>query len=288
MPETSPIPYTFHKVREECEQPNADAWRAFLAMYSPLAMHLLRMYAPDPAEAPDVWQRTLQSLAENHFERFRGTARHSEREFLADVRAQLIETLAPPAVSVSASDSEAAGVPTPDGAQGAALNPDNLLTLLEGLPLLHQEMIFFKLAGYGDASIEKMLRVAPRVAEKAFERLSPDFAAALTIEKDRCLWPAEWLGILRQARVRKKENCTELHQILRIHDGQVSWYDKEPAEKHVSSCLYCLERWAALREIGYWRRVAPAVSELQVEECLNVLGLRTTEIKKSFLRRVFG
>jgi len=130
--------------------------------------------------------------------------------------------------------------------------------------------------------------VAPRVAEKSFARLSPDFAAALTAQKDRCLWPRDWLSVLRQARAAKKENCPELHQILRVHDGQVSWYDKEPVERHVSGCLYCLERWTALREVGYWRRMASAVTPAQVEEWLCVLPVRTEEKKKSFLRRVLG
>ena len=169
------------------------------------------------------------------------------------------------------------------------LNPEKLAALLDGLPLMHQEMIFFKLAGYSDASIEKMLRVAPRVAEKSFARLSPDFAAALGAQKDRCLWPSEWLAILRSARAAKKETCPELHQILRVHDGQVSWYDKEPVERHVSGCLYCLERWAALREVGYWRRMAPAISPEQIEEWLRVLPVRVEEKKKkSLLRRVLG
>ena len=143
-------------------------------------------------------------------------------------------------------------------------------------------MLFFKLAGYTDATIELMGRVAPRVAAKAFERLSPDFDAALNAKSDRCLWPKEWLAILQQARGAKKETCPPLHQILRVHDGQVSWYDKEPVEKHTSGCLYCLDRWTALREVNYWRRAAPAVSQKQVEEWLRVLPVRADEKRNRF------
>jgi len=288
MAENRTVLYTFHKVREQCEQANADAWRAFLSMYSPLAAHLLAMYAPDPSAVQSVWRKTLQRLAENNFERFRGTARQTEREFLADVRALLLETLSQPVAPTSASDAAPARATEPDGANNAKLTPESLARLLEGLPLLHQEMVFFKLAGYSENSIEKMLRVATRVAEKSFERLSPDHAAAAKIEKDRCPWPTEWLGILQQARAAKKENCAELHQILRIHDGQVSWYDKEPVEKHASGCLYCLERWTALREVGYWRKAAPAVTAAQIEEGLRALGLGAPKGRKSFLQRMFG
>ena len=275
--------YTFHKVREQCEQPNAEAWRAFLNFYSPLGLHLLGIYAPDVAAAPGVWKKTLGALAENNFERFRGTARQSEREFLADVRALLLDTVTgePPEGTPNGADA-----PAPEDAAERFLDPEKLGKLLEGLPLLHQEMLFFRLAGYTDASIEKMLRFAPRVAEKAFERLAPDFPAAQNLQSDRCLWPAEWLGILRDARSGKKANCPQLHQFLRVQDGQVSWYDKEPLEKHVSGCLYCLERWTALREVGHWRRVAPAVSPAQIEEFLHAVPV-TPEPKKSLLRRMF-
>ena len=250
------------------------------------------MYAPEGTAAEAALAKMLRALAENNFERFRGTARQSEREFLLDVRALLFDMVAEEdagggAREASAAAPDGAGT-TEDAGSKEKLNPERIAALLDGLPLLHQEMLFFKLAGYTDGSIEKMLRVAPRVAEKSFARLSPDFAAALNAPKDRCLWPKDWLAILRQARAAKKENCPELHQILRVHDGQVSWYDKEPVEKHVSGCLYCLERWTALREVGYWRRMAPAVAAAQVEEWLRVLPVRTEEKKKSLFRRVFG
>jgi hypothetical protein len=290
MADNKPGLFTFHRVREQCEQGNAEAWRAFLTLYGPLCLYLVGMYAPDQAAADPrlgerVFEKTLGALAENNFERFRGTPRQSERECLADVRALLLELLTGEDAGGGARE---AAIEAPQGETKDGLNPEKLAAMLEGLPLLHQEMLFFKLAGYSDGSIEKMLRVAPRVAEKSFTRLAPDFAAALSAQQDRCLWPKDWLAILQQARASKKENCPELHQILRVHDGQVSWYDKEPVERHVSGCLYCLERWTALREVGYWRRTAPAVAPAQIEEWLRVLPVRTEEKKKSFLRRVLG
>ena len=92
------------------------------------------------------------------------------------------------------------------------LDLESLGKLLEGLPLLHQEMLFLKLAGYTDASIERMLRMAPRVAQAAFARLETDYADALKIESDRCLWPRPWLALLQacaRAQSRKPaRSCT--------------------------------------------------------------------------------
>jgi hypothetical protein len=279
MADKHPVLYTFHKIREQCEGPDPGAWRAFLNFYSPLGLRLLEIYLPgDAASVPRVWERTLGALAEDGFERFRATARKSEREFLADVRALLLEHAA----------GEGPPAPPPGETSSAARGPDldQLTKLLEGLPLLHQEMLFFKLAGYRDATLEGLFRIAPRVAQKAFERLEPDYAAARSPGADRCPWPADWLALLGQARAARTDKCPELFQFLRIQDGQVSWYEKEPAEKHVAGCLHCLEVWTALREVGYWRRAAPAVAATQIEQFLGTLPLGAAP-NRSLLGRLF-
>lgn len=270
--------FTFHKVREQCEQGSPDAWRAFLEFYTPLGMHLLKMYLPDGgAEAGRVWEQTLAALADNDFQWFRATQRESEREFLSDVRALLLDQalLASPPASAGTADAPTA----PD--------LESLGKLLEDLPLLHQEMLFLKLAGYTDGSIERMLRMAPRVAQAAFARLETGYADALKIESDRCLRPQQWLALLQGARAAKQEACPQLHQFLLVHDGQISWYDKEPTEKHVAGCRHCLEAWAALHEVSYWRKAAPAVPAEQTEGYLRVLPLAEPP-RKSLLRRMFG
>ena len=74
---------------------------------------------------------------------------------------------------------------------------------------------------------------------------------------------------------------------MRIQDGQVSWYEKEPIEKHVTSCLYCLERWTALREVVYGRRVATPLDVAVIERL--ALAVPTGDNpKKSLFKRVFG
>ncbi len=276
MPEKQPTLFTFHKIREQCEQGDADAWRAFLNFYGPLWLGLLDVYLPvDAALHTRTLEKLLAALSANDFEKFRATARQSEREFLADVRAMLLD---------AAEEFCVAGLAVaPDS---SAIDGEKLGKLLEHLPLMHQEMLFFKLAGYTDGAIELMLRVSPRVAEKAFQRLPESFRAEQD-EKNRCPWPAEWLAVLRVARAARTDKCVERHQLLRIQDGQVSWYDKEPAENHIASCLHCLESWTAVREVSYWRRAASPVSTRQVEEFLRPLPLAAPP-KKSLLSRVFG
>ena len=285
MTDKQPTAFTFHKVRQECEAAAPNAWAAFLNFYSPLFLHLASLYSSDEAAQGEIWGSTLAALSRNDFEAFRATGRQSEREFLVDVRAVFIR---------ATRETIAAGPDAQPDAVTTALGMEKVAKIMEGLPLSHQEILWFKLGGYTDATIEGMMRTTPSIARGALGRLEPDFAAAREAVSDGCLWPGEWLAFLSQAQAAKKEECPPLHQLLRIHDGQVSWYDKEPMEKRVAGCLHCLESWAALREVGYWRGAAPPVPAPKIEGWLRLLPIdarmapATTEKKKSLLRRVFG
>jgi hypothetical protein len=271
-----PVLFTFHKIRKQSEQGNAQAWRALLDFYAPAFFRLLEIHGAIPRrEASPIVKKMLAGLTANGFERLRATSRQSEREFLGDLRALLLEAALDSAASKN-SEIQASG----------AFEPEKIAELLEGLPLLHKEMLFFKLAGYTENTLERLMRISPRVAEKAFERLAEEYQAARQAEQNRCPWPAAWLAFLKQARGLKTENCLPAHQLVRIHDGQVSWYDKEPVEKHVSACLHCLEAWTGLREVGYWRLAAERLSASEIEQLLEVIPIEKPPAKKSLFQRL--
>jgi hypothetical protein len=271
-----PVLYTFHKIRKQSEQRNEAAWRAFLDFYAPAFVQLLEIHgAIRPREASAVLKKMLAQLTANGFERLRACPRQSERDFLGDLRALLLD------VALEFVASENSQIPA-----SAAFEPEKIAKLLDDLPLLHKEMLFFKLAGYTENTLERLMCISPRVAEKAFERLAGEYQAVRRAEQDRCPWPATWLAFLRQARGLKMENCVPAHEMVRIHDGQVSWYDKEPVEKHVSGCLHCLEAWTGLREVGYWRRAADQLSGSEINEFLEIIPVEKPPAKKSFFQRL--
>jgi len=272
-----PVLFTFHKIREQSEQGTAEAWRALLEFYAPAFFRLLEIEgAMSAQEALPVVKKMLGDLTGNGLERLHATSRQSEREFLGDLRAMLLEAAA-----------EYVSAKNPETLAAGAFEPDKIANLLDGLPLLHKEMLFFRLAGYTENTVERVMRLSPRVAEKAFERLAGEYQAARLTERDQCPWPAAWLAFLKQARGLKTENCTPTHEMVRIHDGQVSWYEKEPVEKHVSGCLHCLEAWTGLREVGYWRRAADPISASQIDQLFEVIPVeKTLTKKKSFLQRL--
>ncbi len=146
-----------------------------------------------------------------------------------------------------------------------------------------------KLAGYSDGTLERMLRITPAIAQSALERVQADYSAILEKDRDACLWPAAWLELLARAWSASSADCPPLRQFVRILDGQTSWYEKEPVEKHVGLCLHCLERWTTLRELIYWRHGATPLPEAEVKALVSSLSLQAEPKKEnSFLKRVFG
>ena len=85
----------FHNILPGCEEGNPQAWKAFLADYTPLALQLFGVYSPwSPDARLDCWRDALRDLSANVCAKLRGFSHQSEREFLVDLRAFLQEWIA--------------------------------------------------------------------------------------------------------------------------------------------------------------------------------------------------
>jgi hypothetical protein len=253
---------TFHRIINGCQTGDSEAWSAFLSDYSPVMVQLARLYPPAQCDPVLLWREALVSLCADNFKLLRGFEHQSEREFLADLRGFFLECGLARTVAAR----------KPLGAFG--LDPESLRVLVRDLPVLHQELVFLKLAGYSDRTLDQVFRIAPTVGQKAFERLRENYGPCLGRENDLCLWPEAWLELGRDLRVAKTESCPALRLFLRIQDGQVGWYEKEPAERHLAQCLHCLEAWTAVREISYWRVAASPVSSQDREVLVSAVSAR--------------
>ncbi len=265
---------TFQRILPACEEGQAEAWQAFLSQYSPLAFGLLDVYTPWTSEqSGEFWREALRALCAEDFRRLRAFPHQAEREFLVELRALLLDR-AQPLLDAS---KDAAGLPT----------PEKLAALLQGAPLVHQEITFLKLAGYSDRTLEDLLRISPRVAGEGLDRLKTEYAAVLDRAEDQCPWPAAWLAITGAARAARKPDCPALRQLIRVLDGQISWYEKEPIEQHRAQCFSCLEHWTSLLEVVNWAKRARPWSQPRVETLLAALPLHNaSKSKKLFLRKL--
>ena len=268
---------TIHKTLAGCEEGSRAAWQGFVTTYTPAIFRILAVYAPACGEEcqRQLWQESLRVLSADNFQLLRTLDHQSEREFVVGLRAFVVET-ASNQLDPAADSKEVAG-PTPDAVK----------SLFRGLPLIHQVVMFLKLAGYSDRTLERMLRIPPTVTRKSLERLQENYSMVLNREREAGLWPAAWMNLLRHAWAGKTDACAPLRQFVRILDGQTGWNEKESAEKHVVECLHCLERWTALREVAYWLREATALPVEEVDAFISELPIKA-DAKKPSLKRMFG
>lgn len=266
---------TFHKIIAGCEAGEPDAWRAFLQDYTPIVSEWARVYLPGLPSDDVRWKDTLAAITASSFTALHELDHQSEREFLVGLRVFYLGR--------SASALEPAADAQGSPAAGA------LAEMLKGVPLVHQEVLFLKLAGYSNATLEKMFRLTPSVAKSSLSRLEAKWPAALNNPSGHGLYPAAWLKLLREVWEAETSACPPLRLFVRIQDGQVGWGEKDPAETHVAACLHCLDRWTALREITYWRREAKPAPADRVEALLAGLPVHESDKKtKPLVKRLFG
>ena len=268
---------TFYKILPGCEEGDPEAWKAFLADYTPMALQFFSVYSPwAPDACLDFWRDALGALSANECATLRGFSHQSEREFLVGLRAFLHEWAATKLASPqNAADSTAPTLQT-------------LGALLGGLPLVHQEIAFLTLAGYSRGTLEKILRITPAVAGEGLGRLRASYAQVLERSEDRCLWPESWIGICGAVRADVQKECTPLRQLVRILDGQASWYDKSPAEEHRTKCLHCLELWTSLLEVIAWDRARQPWPAEKMERLLAAVPVKQEKRKPSLFARILG
>jgi hypothetical protein len=175
-----------------------------------------------------------------------------------------------------------------DAADPRAPTVQTLGPLLSGLPLVHQEIAFLTLTGYSQATLEKILRITPAVAGEGLARLRARYARVLERSEDQCLWPSAWIAICGAARADETKDCTPLRQLIRILDGQASWYDKTPAEEHRTRCLHCLELWTSLLEVVAWDRMRQLWPAEEIEPLMVDIPRKRASAQKSLIDRMFG
>ena len=148
---------TFHKTLAGCEEGSRRAWQGFVATYTPAMLRFLRVYAPacDEECQKQVWQKSLQLLCTGNFQRLRTFDHQSEREFVCDLRAFLLETVADQ-LDLAA-----------DNTDNQPPTPHTVKALLKGLPLIHQVVVFLRLAGYSNGTLKGILTITPALAEQS-------------------------------------------------------------------------------------------------------------------------
>jgi hypothetical protein len=267
---------TFHKIIEGCREGDTDAWRSFAAEYTPVLTGVAGAYCSIPVTVETAWRDVLRGLADRDFAALKQVDAQSDREFFVALRQSLLHQLARGAESEPRS-----------GVTESAAALEALSGLLKQFPLLHRSVAFLVLAGYPEATIEKILRISPAIAMKSVERLNAEFYPELrggAVTE----WQAVWLAMIDRMHAGGSADCVALRQLIRVLDGQFGWYEKDPIERHLASCLHCLETWVGLQEVTHWMRYAVALTPERANELISELPLKAKPKNRvSLFRRAF-
>lgn len=246
---------------EDCSQGRYLGWYEFLRDYAPLAEALLSHYFP--ALASDLDASVLDVFSRARAEGnvwFRSLNFANEGEFAMAFR-DLVFT----------SGRTAAQMPAP------GVSAEEILVLLDGLTLVQREFFWTFLKGWGVQQASAMLmdasataRQTDNITSERLSRLSP------TVLAERS---AIAIMAIEAAQSHKGAECLRWKTVNNLLNGQLSWSDREIAERHMSGCVGCVDAFTAFQEMIWLRRQAVPLPAEEVEALANKLNIRPPAAK---------
>lgn len=224
-----------------------------------------------PALAPEVSDHVIavfQRARANNNVYFQGLKFANEREFAFAWRA-----------FVFGYGREVARLPVPE------ISIEQARAVMKDLPMVEQQALWLFIRGFQEAQIAPILMhadaTAHSVKQKADERVRaivPDASSdALAISARALMESAENV---------KTDACLPLKTFNNIVNGQVSWRERDVAEKHVAGCFYCLDRFTTFQEIVKEMKDRQPAGEAETEGVLGKLNLPAKQ-KGSLLAKMF-
>lgn len=274
--------FLFHRMLKACIAGDSEAWSFLVDSYGPFVLALLKHYFKNQAwNEAHLMADIFGALAADNAALLRGFKGTHEREFLFYLRRIIFQRMG--------AGARAARLP--------AVPADSIAAVFARMPLFHQEVFDLKLKGYEDQIIDQMLKISPRTAAASVERGRGEMARLLGLETSRIFDIEVWFAIAPKLEGLEKEECASLTTLRNIIDGHIAWKDKEPVEAHIAACLYCLDRFASIKELEYHYHNAPPPASASIRSALAAACPNAVEgarkrtggplsILKEFLRRV--
>jgi hypothetical protein len=255
---------------EDCAWGERLGWEEFARDYSGFARYFLAHYFP--ALAPDIDDHVaavFQRARANNNQFFQGLKFANEREFAMAFRD-----------FVFGYGREAARLPMPQ------LSIEQARSVMKDLPMVEQQMLWLFMRGFQEEQISPVLMhadaTARNVKQKADERVRaivPDASPDALIISARALMEA--------AEQAKTDACLPLKTYNNIVNGQVSWRERDVAEKHVESCFYCLDRFTTFQEIIRLIKIRTPAPEEDIEKVVGKLDLPAKR-KSGLFAKILG
>ena len=246
----------------------ARGWEEFARGHGWIAAQLLARYFPTLTPEADqhlaaLFQRTRAGDAAW----FRSLTFSNEREFAMAFR-QLVFTYG----------REAARLPLP------AAPLEQFQAAVAKLPLMEREILWLQIEGYDAGEIAAILASAAATAVAATRAVGEKLGSVLPAAPDARALAAR--SLMEAAEKARTESCLPLKTFNNLVNGQLTWRERELAEEHILSCLYCLDRFTAFQEMIRYLRDLQPLPDHQVNALQASLDLR--QPRKGLFSRIFS
>ena len=261
---------TIFAAAEDCARGERVGWEDFVRDYAPMTRAMLSHYFP--ALAPEIDDHVavvFQRARANNNAYFRDLKFANERELAFAWRDFLF-----------AYGREVARLPAPE------ISLEQVRNVMKDLPMVEQQVLWLFIRGFSEDQISPILMYADATArsvkQKADERLRsivPDASPDALVISARALMEA--------SEKIKSDACLPLKTFNNIVNGQISWRERDVAEKHIAGCFYCLDRFTTFQEILKEMKDRQGASEADTEKILAKLDLPAKR-KGGLLAKMFG
>ncbi len=249
---------TVFSMVEECARGERAGWYEFVRDYGEIAHKLIAHYFP--TLRPEISERVLEVFQRARTDEngwFRRLHFANDREFLMAFRGLVI-----------AAARLAARLPASEVSLDQTGEP------LHGLTVVEQELFWMFLKGYDTSETAAILMNAESTATAVREtsaQLVSQLAGGTPVgDIFRALQErAEKAGTLE---------CLSLKTINDIINGQISWQDRDRAERHIRECIHCLDQFTVFQEMIWYARHAQPLEDSEVVGYLQRLGMREQRI----------
>jgi hypothetical protein len=251
--------YTCFEMIRDCRADRPAGWSYFITSYVPVIRKLIQHYRPDRGGNIDDVLLAIRKPGAPSASLFASVSPAPEREFLADLRQQVLDIL---------------DVQSPLPEPEILIDLESLTTALEPLTLLEKQAAWLETMSYGPAEAGAMLRGGAAAIEKMRENAAARIRAKLDSWRITILSEnGRQLG--RAAAATGTSQCLASKSFVDLLDGRTTWHGREDLERHVRTCWHCIDHYCRLLEAAELARRNRPLTEPEALPFRTLLGVTT-------------
>jgi len=271
---------TIFSMVEDCARGERQGWTEFVRDFAGIARCLLAQYFPLLAPDPDkhvvaVFRRA--GIEDGTV--FAALKFTNEREFMMVFR-ELVFAYGREQWRRTLQGTAGSPILPPD------LTLDQVRAVMKDLNVLEQELLWLVIKGYDAQQIADIMMNASATAE-AVKCIADERLANLVLGKTPAVIAASALVLIQLAEQSKSDQCLPLKTFNNLVNGQISWREREQAEEHMRTCLYCIDRLTSFQEMIRLRKDEKALDPAQVGVILDQLPIAAAK-PRGILARLFA